>query len=50
MQEKEFDRLDELSEMVNDKIHKLYEDGTFSEISKKIKDISKTLKRTIVFL
>ena len=35
MQEKEFGRLDELSEMVNVKIHKLYEDGIFSEISKK---------------
>ncbi len=44
MQEKEFDRLDELAEMVNDKIHKLYEDGIFSEISKRIKDISQNIE------
>jgi len=44
MQVKEFERLDELSEMVNDKIHKLYEDGIFSEISKKIKDISQDIE------
>ncbi len=44
MQESEFDKLDELSEMVNDKIHKLYEDGAFSEISKKIKKISQDIK------
>ena len=44
MQEKEFDKLDELAEMVNSKIHKLYEDGTFSEISKKIKDISQDIE------
>ena len=44
MQVIEFDRLDELAEMVSNKVHKLYEDGTFSEISKKIKDISKDIE------
>ncbi len=37
MHEKEFDKLNELVEMVNDKIHKLYEDGEFLEITKKNK-------------
>jgi len=43
MQEKEFDKLDELVEMVNDKIHKLYEEGTFIEITNKIKEVSRTI-------
>ena len=43
MQEKEFDKLDELAEIVNDKIHKLYEDGVFLEITNKIKEVSQTI-------
>ncbi len=40
MHEKEFNKLNELVEMVNDKIHKLYEDGEFLEITKKIKKVN----------
>ncbi len=45
MQEKEFDKLDELAEMVNEKIHKLYEDGEFLEITKKIKEVTQTIEK-----
>jgi Zn-finger nucleic acid-binding protein len=43
MQEKEFDKLDELAEMVNDKIHELYKDGAFLEITNKIKKVSQSI-------
>ena len=44
MQAKEFDKLDELADMVNKKIHKLYEDGEFLEITKKIKEVTKVIE------
>ena len=44
MQAKEFDKLDELADVVNKKIHKLYEDGEFLEITKKIKEVTKAIE------
>ena len=45
MQAKEFDKLDELADMVNKKIHKLYEDGEFLEITKKIKEVTQAIEK-----
>lgn len=43
MQAKEFDKLEELADMVNEKIRKLYDEGAFLEITNKIKEVSQAI-------